>query len=256
RKPPLPANQRQQSYSSDTLLSTTYSFYLLLGLYSQVPPTNDIYGNGYKHSNSAPTLLRQNQYTTSYNDPVNYPIAEKKQEGWGFKRLFSFMHKSDKQRLPPVNNHTEYENEEYGYGDDPYYSNNYSRNVKPQQPVTMRTGRTQENTSLNVRARQRSTENPREVMNRRLKSPVAPAPPIRYRNSGNNSYAQTTRQRPTAVIRGDPYNSGSTSYRQQRQQPQQSPYSSVSRISKQCYECGAMNAEYAKFCNECGTRRI
>ena len=93
----------------------------------------------------------------------------------------------------------------------------------------MRTGRTQQNTSLNVRARQRNGETS-SYMRRAPPPPLAAPPsysPTRYQY-GNGQYNYT---RPTAVGRLPP-----------------------SRI--RCNECGSVfNNASARFCPQCGSRR-
>lgn len=99
-----------------------------------------------------------------------------------------------------------------------------------QKPVLMRTGRTQENTSLNVRARQRNDEVTPQM--RRGRPPPPPAAPPAYshqRNQyGNEQYNST---RPTAVGRAPP-------------------------SGVRCYECGTtFSNPSARFCGHCGSRR-
>lgn len=93
----------------------------------------------------------------------------------------------------------------------------------------MRTGRNQENTSLNVRARQRTDDVPPYV---HRKSQPRPAPPsygdtrYQYGNSQNNY------TRPTAVGRIPP------------------------SIGVRCGECGSVYSNgSARYCPHCGSRR-
>lgn len=100
-----------------------------------------------------------------------------------------------------------------------------------QQPVLMRTGRTQENTNLNVRARQRTDETSPQI---RRGAPPPPPPRPAYsqtRNQfGNGQYNST---RPTAVGRPP-------------------PQSTIVR----CNDCGSVfNNPSARFCAHCGSRR-
>jgi rubrerythrin len=90
----------------------------------------------------------------------------------------------------------------------------------------MRTGRTQENTNLNVRARQRTDEEP--LYPRRVPPPQPAYDQTRYQYSNN----QYNSMRPTAVVRP----SGS--------------------INVRCGECGVMfNNTSARYCPQCGARR-
>ena len=96
----------------------------------------------------------------------------------------------------------------------------------------MRTGRTQENTNLNVRARHRTDD----VGPYRTRMPP-PAPPPSYaqtRNQYGNGMpnGQQKSMRPTAVGRPPP---GAT---------------------VRCGDCGSMfNNSTARFCPQCGSRR-
>jgi hypothetical protein len=92
----------------------------------------------------------------------------------------------------------------------------------------MRTGRTQENTSLNVRARQKNDEG-NSYGRRVLPPPVAPPsynqPRYQY---GNGQHSST---RPTAVGRPPP-------------------------SGVRCGECGNFyNTASARYCPQCGSRR-
>lgn len=95
----------------------------------------------------------------------------------------------------------------------------------------MRTGRTRENTSLNVRARQKNDETS-SYMRRAPPPPVAPPPSYGKTRShyGNGQYNST---RPTAVRRLPPQSSGI-----------------------RCGECGStFNNATARYCPQCGSRR-
>ena len=115
---------------------------------------------------------------------------------------------------------------------DDYYNQSTYRPV--QQPVLMRTGRTQENTTLNVRARQRNDEE--GVYYRRTQPPPPPQQRQQLSNSyygqtrqqyGNNQYSST---RPTAVGRAPP-------------------------VAIRCGDCGSIfNNLSARYCPHCGSR--
>ena len=98
----------------------------------------------------------------------------------------------------------------------------------------MRTGRTQQNTDLNVRARQRIDDGYSYARR-------APAPPQTYSSSsyngqtrsqyGNNQYNSS--MRPPAVGRAQP-----------------------AQTAVRCYECGsAFSTTSAIYCPQCGSRR-
>ena len=99
----------------------------------------------------------------------------------------------------------------------------------------MRTGRTQENTSMNVRARQKSDGSSAQ-MRRRPPQPAAPPPPPPSYGNSRSQYGngQHNSMRPTAVGRAPP------------------PQSSGIR----CGECGGLfNNASARYCPQCGSRR-
>ena len=96
----------------------------------------------------------------------------------------------------------------------------------------MRTGRTQENTNMNVRARQRNDETSAHL--RRGPPPPSHAAPPSYGYSrsqqGNGQYNS---MRPTAVGRAPPQSSGI-----------------------RCGDCGGLfNNASARYCPQCGSRR-
>jgi rubrerythrin len=97
-----------------------------------------------------------------------------------------------------------------------------------QQPVLMRTGRTHENTNMNVRARQRNDEES-SYSRRVLPPPVAPHSYSQTRNQyGNGQYNSS---RPTAVGRPPP-------------------------SGIRCGDCGnVFNNPSARYCPQCGSRR-
>ncbi len=96
--------------------------------------------------------------------------------------------------------------------------------------MLIRTGRSNENTNLNVRARQRSDETG-SYARRVLPPPVAPPSYSQKRPQyGNGQYNPS---RPTAVGRAPPQSSGI-----------------------RCGECGSMfNNATARYCPQCGSRR-
>ncbi|CAF3681666.1 unnamed protein product [Rotaria sp. Silwood1] len=183
---------------------------------------HDVYNNGYKHSNSAPMLARRHP---SEIHPPPPPPPHKTTGGggvWGgFKRLFGFDSRDEEESRRPVNYYSP--EDEYDY-EPPVHQ-------RSQQPVLMRTGRTQANTSLNVRARQRNDEAGSYIR----RGPPPPAPPPSYsqtRNQYGNSQYNSTR--PTAVGRPPPQLSS----------------------GKRCNECGSVfNNSSARFCANCGSRR-
>ncbi|CAF1284359.1 unnamed protein product [Rotaria magnacalcarata] len=194
-------NRPQQSYST-----SAYS------------GSHDAYNNGYKHSNSAPMIARRNppEYQKAPPPPPP-PVKSSGGGGWSLRKFFGF---GSKPETPPQSNY-------YATEDDDYYEPSNRRD--PQQPVLMRTGRTQENTSLNVRARQRNDEGSSHI---RRASPAKPAPSsygeprYQYRNSQPNP------NRPTAVGRAPP------------------------PTSVRCGDCGSMfNNASARYCPHCGSRR-
>jgi hypothetical protein len=83
----------------------------------------------------------------------------------------------------------------------------------------MRTGRTQENTSLNVRARQRNDE---------VGSQIRRVPPPQ---------------------------SGSYSYGQPRYQNGNNQYNSMRPTAIRCGDCGSIYNASARCCPQCGSRR-
>jgi len=94
----------------------------------------------------------------------------------------------------------------------------------------MRTDRTQENTGLYVRARQRNDESG-PYMRRGLLPPVAPPSYNQTRSQYSNGQYNSTR--PTAVGRLPPQSSGI-----------------------RCGECGGLfNNASARYCPQCGSRR-
>jgi len=94
----------------------------------------------------------------------------------------------------------------------------------------MRTGRTQENTSLNVRARQKTDEGS-SYMRRTLPPPVAPSSYKQTQSHYGNGQHHSTR--PTAVGRPPPQSFGI-----------------------RCGECGSIfNNASARYCPQCGSRR-
>lgn len=96
----------------------------------------------------------------------------------------------------------------------------------------MRTGRTQENTSMNVRARQRNDETSAHL--RRGPPPPAAPPSYGYSRSQYGNGQQHNSMRPTAVGRAPP------------------PQSSGIR----CGDCGGLfNNASARYCPQCGSRR-
>ncbi|CAF4243491.1 unnamed protein product [Rotaria sp. Silwood2] len=208
--------------------------------------SHDVYSNGYKHSNSAPMAVRRNPHDYQKQPlPPPPPPPRKIPAGgsgssWSLRKLFGFD--SQPERPPPSNYYApevsystklkrkeKHHFYEFFYNkDDDYYQPSNRHSV--QQPVLMRTGRTQDNTSLNVRARQRNDE---VSSYRRRASPTKPAPSsygetrYQYRNSQHNS------MRPTAVGRPPP------------------PPTAV-----QCGECGNIfNNSSARYCAHCGSRR-
>lgn len=100
----------------------------------------------------------------------------------------------------------------------------------------MRTGRTQENTNLNVRARQRTDEGG---------SYVRRAPPPPQYPSSSSSYGQPR------------YQYSNNQYNSMRSTDVGRPsYPSSSSISVRCGDCGSMfNNTAARYCPECGSRR-
>ncbi|CAF2716988.1 unnamed protein product [Rotaria sp. Silwood2] len=208
--------------------------------------SHDVYSNGYKHSNSAPMAVRRNphDYQKQPLPPPPPPPPRKIPAGgsgssWSLRKLFGFD--SQPERPPPSNYYApevsystklkrkeKHHFYEFFYNkDDDYYQPSNRHSV--QQPVLMRTGRTQDNTSLNVRARQRNDE---VSSYRRRASPTKPAPSsygetrYQYRNSQHNS------MRPTAVGRPPP------------------------PTAIQCGECGNIfNNSSARYCAHCGSRR-
>jgi hypothetical protein len=94
----------------------------------------------------------------------------------------------------------------------------------------MRTGRTRENTGLNVRARQRSNESGSRMRR-------GPAPPV-----ASPSYSQTRPQR------------GNGQYNYARSTSLGRPPVRTSAIH--CSECGSMfNNATSRYCAQCGFRR-
>lgn len=95
----------------------------------------------------------------------------------------------------------------------------------------MRTGRTQENTSMNVRARQRNDETSAHL--RRGPPPPPAAPPSYGYSRSQQGSGQYNSMRPTAVGRAPPQSSGI-----------------------RCGECGGLfNNSSARYCPQCGSRR-
>jgi len=93
----------------------------------------------------------------------------------------------------------------------------------------MRTGRTQENTNLNVRARQRSEE----TNSYRRRGPPPPAPPSYNQTRPQYGNGHYNSSRPTAVGRAPPQSS-----------------------NIRCRECGGIfNNASARYCPQCGSRR-
>ncbi|CAF2714477.1 unnamed protein product [Rotaria sp. Silwood2] len=183
---------------------------------------HDVYNNGYKHSNSAPMLVRRNPSELQHPPPPP-PLRKPTGGVWGgFKKLLGFNSREEEEPISSVNYYPP--EDEYDY-EPPVHR-------RGQQPVLMRTGRTQENTGLNVRARQKNDETSSYMR----RGPPPPAhPPSTYsqtRNQyGNGQYNST---RPTAVGR-----------------PPQPPPS-----GKRCNECGGIfHNPSARFCAQCGSRR-
>ncbi|CAF1118098.1 unnamed protein product [Rotaria sordida] len=185
---------------------------------------HDVYNNGYKHSNSAPMIVRRNPSELQKPPPPPPPLPPpppRKTTGgiWGgFRKLFGM---GSKEEEPMRAGHHYTPEDEYDY--EPPVRR------RGQQPVLMRTGRTQENTSLNVRARQKNDEASPYIR----RGPPPPAPPPSYsqiRNQYGNSQHNSTR--PTAVGRPPPPS------------------------AKRCNECGSIfNNTSAHFCAQCGSRR-
>ncbi|CAF1280758.1 unnamed protein product [Adineta ricciae] len=179
----------------------------------------DVYNNGYKHSNSAPMIVRRN--VTEYREAPLPPPRKTTSGGWGFRKLFGLGSKEE-----------EIPSSRYYSPEDDYYNHPTHRPV--QKPVLMRTGRTQENTTLNVRARQRNDEE--GVYYRRTQPPPPPQQRQQLSNSyygqtrqqyGNNQYSST---RPTAVGRAPP-------------------------VAIRCGDCGSIfNNLSARYCPHCGSR--
>ncbi|UJR14793.1 hypothetical protein I4U23_001781 [Adineta vaga] len=207
--PPQQSNQyrEQQEYQQQLYRASTNA------------DPRDVYNNGYKHSNSAPMIVRRNP--SDYREPPPPPHAPRKTAsgGWGFRKLFGLGSKEE--NLPPSR---------YYSPEDDYYAQPSHRSV--QKPVLMRTGRTQENTTLNIHARQRSDEGGTYI--RRVQPP--PQRQQQYSSShygqtrqqyGNNQYSST---RPTAVGRQPP-------------------------IAIRCGDCGSIfNNLSARYCPHCGSR--
>ncbi|CAF5227113.1 unnamed protein product, partial [Rotaria magnacalcarata] len=108
----------------------------------------------------------------------------------GFRKLFGMN--SESEPMPETNY--------YASEDDDYYEPPVRRNG--QQQVLMRTGRTQENTGLNVRARQKNDE----VGSYVRRGPLPPPPPSYSYNQTRNQYGSGRQNdaRPTAVGRAPP----------------------------------------------------
>ncbi|CAF0913736.1 unnamed protein product [Adineta steineri] len=120
---------------------------------------------------------------------------------------------------------------------EPDDEDNYDSHIyhRAQQPILMRTGRTQEHTTLNVRARQQNGD-PSPYMRRIPPILTAPASysqtQYHYGNGQNNNST-----RPTAIGRLPP------------------PPPPVS-LRNRCGECGsAFKIASARFCCECGCKR-
>jgi arylamine N-acetyltransferase len=115
------------------------------------------------------------------------------------------------------------------FKDEDYYEQPFRRPVQHQPPVLMRTGRNQENTSLNVRARQRNDEGGSYA--RRI-SPRQQAPSSYGRTQYQYANNQSNSMRPTAIARP--------------------PVSTTIR----CGDCGSIfNNNLARYCPQCGSRR-
>ncbi|CAF1223269.1 unnamed protein product [Rotaria sordida] len=198
-----PQHRQQQSYST-----SAYS------------DSHNVYSNGYKHSNSAPMIVRRNPYDHQQQQQQQPPPPRKAPGGggWSLRKIFGFD--SGAEPMPRSNY--------YAPEDEDYYQPSNRHNI--QQPVLMRTGRTNQNTSLNVRARQRNDE---------VNSYVRRASPIKFAPS---SYGETRYQHPNSQ-----YNS---------MRPTAVGRPPLPPTAIRCGECGNIfNIASARYCAHCGSRR-
>ncbi|CAF1599342.1 unnamed protein product [Rotaria magnacalcarata] len=228
RKHPQPSKPSQQFDRGRTLPPQHSSPHKQQSSSSGMRPVpHDVYNNGYKHSNSAPMLVRRNPAEFQPPPPPQQqqqrhqpqPLPRKSGGGFmgGFRKLFGMN--SESEPMPETNY--------YASEDDDYYEPPVRRNG--QQQVLMRTGRTQENTGLNVRARQKNDE----VGSYVRRGPLPPPPPSYSYNQTRNQYGSGRQNdaRPTAVGRAPP-------------------------AGVRCYDCGSViNNPAAHFCGQCGSRR-
>ncbi|CAF1213080.1 unnamed protein product [Adineta steineri] len=224
--------------------------------------SHDIYNNGYKHSNSAPMITRRPppDYRQAPPSPPPQPPPRKTTSGeWGgFRKLFGLGSKQDPPPQPPQYSSHRYSN----HDDDDYYDPPTHRSQ--QKPVLMRTGRTQENTNLNVHARQRSDGG--GVYLRHVKpeqyAPSSYSQP-RQQQYASSSYSQPRRQQQQQYAP-----SSYSQPRQQQQQQQQQQYSNnqysftrptavgrSQQVAIQCGDCGSIFKNLsARNCPHCGSR--
>ncbi|UJR31937.1 hypothetical protein I4U23_019410 [Adineta vaga] len=176
--------------------------------------SHDVYKNGYKPSKSAP--MRTRQIPTEYQTLSIPPKTSSNGRG-GYRKLFG----------PNSNEESNLTTNYYPAHNEDNYESSFHRPV--QRPVLMRTGRTQENTNLNVRARYKNDDV--NVYMRRL-APVPTAPSSYGQIQYHNGNSQQNPSRPTAIGR--------------------LPVSYGNR----CNDCGnTYRIATARFCSECGSKR-
>ncbi|CAF3558650.1 unnamed protein product [Adineta steineri] len=184
--------------------------------------SHDAHTNGYKQVRSAPMRARRNPAELQL-PPQSLPPKTSGYGYGGYQKRYGSNYKEE--FMSPANY---YEPDD----EDNYDSHIYHR---AQQPILMRTGRTQEHTTLNVRARQQNGD-PSPYMRRIPPILTAPASysqtQYHYGNGQNNNST-----RPTAIGRLPP------------------PPPPVS-LRNRCGECGsAFKIASARFCCECGCKR-
>ncbi|CAF0879129.1 unnamed protein product [Adineta ricciae] len=177
---------------------------------------DDVYKNSYKTTKSAPMRSRRN--------PAEYqplPAPPKTSNNDWRSRQRSFGANLSEQTIPATY----------------YQTSNHEETYEPplhrpvQQRMLMRTGRNQDNTNLNVRARQKNDD--ASIYMRRL-APMPSAPSSYSQTRYHHSNNQHNSTRPTTIGR-----------------PPLAPTS-----GNRCHDCGRTYLiPTARFCTECGSQR-